>query len=164
MTRIEQALKDKGYELPEPAKPVGAYVPALRVGNYIYTSGQLPLINGELQATGLLGPDLDVNAGYDAARLCAMNALAAIRSMAGDLDNIDQIVKVTGFVASGQDFVDQPKVVNGASEFFGEFFGHRGQHARSAVGVAALPMNASVEIEVIATVRTDMTPEDEPKL
>ncbi|MYM19234.1 RidA family protein [Brevibacterium sp. 5221] len=156
MTRIEQALSQQGIELPETAAPVGAYVPALRVGEFIYTSGQLPFVDGQLVTIGLLGDEVDVEGGYDAARTAAMNALAAVRSLTGDLDLIEQIVKVTGFVASTPSFTDQPKVINGASEFFGEFFGKRGEHARSAVGVAALPMGSPVEIELIVKVRSDI--------
>lgn len=156
MTRIEQALSDQGIELPEVPTPLGAYVPAIRVDDYVYTSGQLPLVNGELVATGLVGGDVDADAAYAAARTSAINALAAIRKVVGDLDSIEQIVKVTGFVASAHGFYGQPAVINGASEFFGEFFNTRGEHARSAVGVASLPANAPVEVEVIAKVRSDL--------
>lgn len=153
MTRIETQISEIGLTLPEVAAPAGAYVPALEVGDLVYTSGQLPIVDGTLAVTGTLGAEVDVATGYDAARIAALNALAAIKSVIGDLDNIDQIVKMTGFVNSAPDFTDHPKVINGASEFLHEVFGQRGAHARSAVGVAALPMNTPVEIELIVKVR-----------
>lgn len=153
MTRIETQISEIGLTLPEVAAPAGAYVPALEVGELVYTSGQLPIVDGKLAVTGALGAEVDVATGYDAARIAALNALAAIKSVIGDLDNIEQIVKMTGFVNSAPDFTDHPKVINGASEFLHEVFGQRGAHARSAVGVAALPMNTPVEIELIVKVR-----------
>lgn len=153
MTRIETQISEIGLTLPEVAAPAGAYVPALEVGELVYTSGQLPIVDGTLAVTGTLGAEVDVATGYDAARIAALNALAAIKSVIGDLDNIEQIVKMTGFVNSAPDFTDHPKVINGASEFLHEVFGQRGAHARSAVGVAALPMNTPVEIELIVKVR-----------
>lgn len=153
MTRIETQISEIGLTLPEVAAPAGAYVPALEVGELVYTSGQLPIVDGKLAVTGTLGAEVDVATGYDAARIAALNALAAIKSVIGDLDNIEQIVKMTGFVNSAPDFTDHPKVINGASEFLHEVFGQRGAHARSAVGVAALPMNTPVEIELIVKVR-----------
>lgn len=153
MTRIETQISEIGLTLPEVAAPAGAYVPALEVGELVYTSGQLPIIDGKLAVTGTLGAEVDVATGYDAARIAALNALAAIKSVIDDLDNIEQIVKMTGFVNSAPDFTDHPKVINGASEFLHEVFGQRGAHARSAVGVAALPMNTPVEIELIVKVR-----------
>lgn len=153
MTRIETQISEIGLTLPEVAAPAGAYVPALEVGDLVYTSGQLPIVDGELVVTGTLGAEVDVAKGYDAARIAALNALAAIKSVIGDLDNIEQVVKMTGFVNSAPDFTDHPKVINGASEFLHEVFGQRGAHARSAVGVAALPMNTPVEIELIVKVR-----------
>ncbi|MCX0277775.1 RidA family protein [Nocardia zapadnayensis] len=153
MTRIETQISEIGLTLPEVAAPAGAYVPALEVGDLVYTSGQLPIVDGELAVTGTLGAEVDVAKGYDAARIAALNALAAIKSVIGDLDNIEQVVKMTGFVNSAPDFTDHPKVINGASEFLHEVFGQRGAHARSAVGVAALPMNTPVEIELIVKVR-----------
>lgn len=153
MTRIETQISEIGLTLPEVAAPAGAYVPALEVGELVYTSGQLPIVDGKLAVTGTLGAEVDVATGYDAARIAALNALAAIKSVIGDLDNIEQIVKMTGFVNSAPDFTDHPKVINGASEFLREVFGQRGAHTRSAVGVAALPMNTPVEIELIVKVR-----------
>ena len=153
MARIEQQLDKLGVELPEVAKPAGVYVPAVRSGDYVYTSGQLPFVNGELKVTGKLGGGVSIEDGYEAAKLAAVNGLAAVKSVIGDLDEVEQIVKVTGFVNSAADFADHPKVINGASEFLGEVFGVRGEHARSAVGVAALPMDTPVEVEMIVKVR-----------
>lgn len=153
MTRIETQLTELGHTLPEVAAPAGAYVPALQSDGYVYTSGQLPIVDGRLAVKGKLGAEVDIDTGYDAARIAALNALAAIKSVIGDLDNVDQVVKVTGFVNSTPDFTDQPKVINGASEFLHEVFGQRGAHARSAVGVAALPMDTPVEIELIVRTR-----------
>lgn len=153
MARIEQQLDKLGVELPEVAKPAGVYVPAVRSGDYVYTSGQLPFVDGELKVTGKLGGGVSIEDGYEAAKLAAVNELAAVKSVIGDLDEVEQVVKVTGFVNSAADFADHPKVINGASEFLGEVFGARGEHARSAVGVAALPMDTPVEVEMIVKVR-----------
>ncbi|MGJ7540266.1 RidA family protein [Brevibacterium luteolum] len=153
MARIEQQLDKLGVELPEVAKPAGVYVPAVRSGDYVYTSGQLPFVDGELKVTGKLGGGVSIEDGYEAAKLAAVNGLAAVKSVIGDLDEVEQIVKVTGFVNSAADFADHPKVINGASEVLGEVFGARGEHARSAVGVAALPMDTPVEVEMIVKVR-----------
>lgn len=153
MARIEQQLDKLGVELPEVAKPAGVYVPAVRSGDYVYTSGQLPFVDGELTVTGKLGGGVSIEDGYEAAKLAAVNGLAAVKSVIGDLDEVEQIVKVTGFVNSAADFADHPKVINGASVFLGEVFGARGEHARSAVGVAALPMDTPVEVEMIVKVR-----------
>ncbi|MGC5009514.1 RidA family protein [Streptosporangium sp. DT93] len=149
----EERLAELGLTLPEVVPPLAAYVPATRSGDHVYTSGQLPMVNGELKATGKVGAEVEAEAAHDLARICALNALAAIASAAGGLSNVVRIVKVTGFVASAPDFTGQPKVVNGASELFGEVFGDAGRHARSAVGVAVLPLDAPVEVEVIAEVR-----------
>ncbi|MFB9775419.1 RidA family protein [Brevibacterium otitidis] len=157
MARIEQQLEKLGVTLPEVAKPAGAYVPAVQSGEYVYTSGQLPFVDGEPQVTGRLGDGMSVEDGYEAAKIAAVNALAAIKSVIGDLDDVEQVVKVVGFVNSAADFTDHPKVINGASEFLGEVFGARGKHARSAVGVAALPMGTPVEVEMIVKVRSSET-------
>lgn len=139
-----------GITLPEPPSPVAIYVPAVRSGNYIYTSGQLPLRNGVLSATGKVGAEVSTSDAADAARQCALNALAAIRALVGDLSAVKRVVKVVGYVSSAPGFVDQPAVINGASRLLGEVFGEdAGEHARSAVGVAALPLDAPVEVEVI---------------
>ncbi|QKT09830.1 RidA family protein [Rhodococcus sp. W8901] len=145
-------LAELGIELPPVAAPVAAYVPAVRTGDHVYTSGQLPFVDGKLPLTGKLGADVSDADAKAAARTCALNALAAIDALVG-LDSIVRIVKVVGFVASAEGFTGQPGVINGASEFLGEVFGDAGIHARSAVGVAELPLGAPVEVELIAEVR-----------
>lgn len=142
-------LAELGITLPEVAAPVAAYVPAAVTGNTVRTSGQLPFVDGELIATGKLGADLDVEAGQEAARTCILNALAAAGDVVGGLDNITRIIHVTGFVASDPSFSAQPAVINGASTLLQDIFGDAGVHTRSAVGVAVLPLNAPVEIEII---------------
>jgi enamine deaminase RidA (YjgF/YER057c/UK114 family) len=148
---VAQRLADLGITLPAVPAPVAAYVPAVRSGVHVYTSGQLPFADGELLHTGLVGADVSVSDAVDCARQCALNALAAVAAQAGGLDNV-RIVKVVGFVASADGFTAQPQVINGASELIGDVLGDYGIHARSAVGVAALPLNAPVEVEVIAEV------------
>jgi enamine deaminase RidA (YjgF/YER057c/UK114 family) len=150
---IAARLESLGYELPEVPAPAGAYVPAVRSGSYVYTAGQVPLKGGELTHTGKVERDVTLEQAQEAARTCALNALAAIKAELGSLEGVVRIVKVTGFVASSEDFTGQPQVVNGASELLGEVFGDAGVHARSAVGVAELPLGAPVEVEVIAEVR-----------
>lgn len=150
---IEEKLKALGLTLPQTPKPVAAYIPAIQVDNMVYTSGQLPVIAGELKFKGKLGREITKEKGYEAAKICALNALSAIKSVIGDLDRIEQIVKVVGFVASAEGFTDQPAVINGASEFLKELFGEKGAHARSAVGMAELPLGASVELEMIVKVK-----------
>ena len=130
---------------PETPKPAAAYIPAKQTGNLVFTAGQLPTVNGELILKGLLGQDVEVEEANKAARICTLNALAAIKGVIGDLDRIKQIVRVVGYVASVPTFTQQPAVVNGASELLLEIFGENGKHARSAVGMAVLPLNASVE-------------------
>ena len=151
--RVEEKLAAMGIELKEPPKPVAAYVPAVRWGLLVFTAGQIPLVDGKLRYTGRVGAELTLEQGYDAAKLCAINCLAALKSVVGDLDNVKRVVKVTGFVASAPGFRDQPKVVNGASDLLGEAFGPAGAHARSAVGVAELPLGAPVEVEVVVAVK-----------
>lgn len=146
-------LKNLGITLPAVPKPVAAYVPAIKVGDFIYTSGQLPSVDGKLYATGKLGAEVDEETGYQAARISAINCLAAIKALIGDLDRVEQIVKVVGFVNSAAGFTGQPKVINGASELFAAVFGPAGEHARSAVGVAELPLNSPVEVEIIVKVK-----------
>ncbi|MGD8307138.1 MAG: RidA family protein [Ignavibacteria bacterium] len=150
---IEEKIEKLGYMLPETAKPLAAYIPALRTGNYIYTSGQVPIVKGELKYAGKVGQDISLEDGQKAAVICALNGLSAIKSVIGTLDNVEQIVKLTTFVNSANGFTDQPKVANGASEFLGEVFGEAGVHTRSAVGVSELPINAAVEIEMIVKVK-----------
>jgi enamine deaminase RidA (YjgF/YER057c/UK114 family) len=144
-------LGELGIELPGVAKPLASYVPAVRSGNLIYTSGQLPMQDGKLAATGKLGADVTPEAGNALARICALNALAAVDSLAG-IDAVTQVVKVVGFVASAPGFNGQPGVINGASDLLAEVFGDRGSHARSAVGVSELPLDAPVEVELVVEV------------
>jgi enamine deaminase RidA (YjgF/YER057c/UK114 family) len=148
----EDRLAKLGLSIPPIAKPVAVYVPAVRSGSYIYTSGQLPMVEGKLAATGKVGAEVDANAAKELAQICALNALAAIRAEVGELAAIKRVVKVVGFVASAPDFTGQPGVVNGASELLGEVFGDAGVHARSAVGVTSLPLDAPVEVELIVEV------------
>lgn len=156
---VEQRLAELGLTLPEVAAPVADYVPAIVSGNYVYTSGQLPFINGKLEATGKVSlgelgtsdePTVDPEDAKRYAALCAINALAAVKSVIGDLDRVTRIVKVVGFVASESTFTGQPGVINGASELLGQVFGEAGKHARSAVGVSVLPLDSPVEVELIA--------------
>jgi len=152
MATPEQRLADLGLAVPEVAKPVAAYVPALRTGNYVYTSGQLPMRSGELISTGKVGGDVTVEQAVECAQQCALNGFAAVKSIIGDLSRVVRVVKVVGFVASTPDFTGQPGVINGASELIGQVFGEAGQHARSAVGVAVLPLDAPVEVELVVEV------------
>ncbi|WP_283139748.1 RidA family protein [Rhizohabitans arisaemae] len=151
-TSPEKRVAELGLTLPEVAAPLAAYVPAVRTGSYVYTSGQLPTVDGKLLAAGKVGAEVDVEQAKELARTCALNALAAVKSVIGDLSSVVRVVKVVGFVASAPDFTGQPQVVNGASELLGAVFGDVGKHARSAVGVASLPIDAPVEIEVIVEV------------
>ncbi len=146
-----QRLAELGLTLPTVVKPLAAYVPAVRTGNLVYTAGQLPLAAGELAQTGKVGAEVSPEAAKAAARVCALNALAAIDALVG-IDTVTRVVKVVGFVASAPGFNGQPGVVNGASEFLGEVFGDAGAHARSAVGVSELPLDAPVEVELIVEV------------
>ncbi len=145
----EERLAELGMAVPEVAAPVAAYVPAVRSGDLVFTSGQLPLRDGALIATGKLGVDVNVDLGVECARQCALNALAAVRAEVGDLSQVVRVVKVVAFVASTPDFTGQPGIANGASELLGAVFGDAGRHARSAVGVPALPLDAPVEVEVV---------------
>jgi enamine deaminase RidA (YjgF/YER057c/UK114 family) len=148
MTLVEERIAELALTLPNAPKPVAAYIPAKQTGNLVFTAGQLPMVNGELISKGLLGQDVEIEEAHKAARICTLNALAAIKGVIGDLDRIKQIVRVVGYVASVPTFTQQPAVVNGASELLLEIFGENGKHARSAVGIAVLPLNASVEIEL----------------
>jgi enamine deaminase RidA (YjgF/YER057c/UK114 family) len=149
MSAIDDRLTELGIVIPEIVKPAGAYVPAVISGNLVFTAGQLPVVAGALAATGKVGAEISPEAGKDLARTCALNALAAVRSVIGSLDRVTRVVKVVGFVASDPSFSGQPGVVNGASELLGEIFGPTGIHARSAVGVSVLPLDAPVEVELI---------------
>nr|WP_227999349.1 RidA family protein [Nocardia australiensis] len=152
VTQWEKNLAQLGLTLPPVVAPVAAYIPAVRTGSLVYTSGQLPFVDGQLSAVGKVGAEVTVAAAKEAAQLCALNALAAVHDLVG-LDAVVRIVKVVGFVASAPGFGDQPVVINGASEFLGTVFGDAGVHARSAVGVSELPRNTPVEVELIAEVR-----------
>ncbi|BBA98253.1 hypothetical protein RVR_4378 [Actinacidiphila reveromycinica] len=145
---VASRLADLGLTLPEVVPPLAAYQPAVRSGAYVFTSGQLPMVAGKLPVTGKVGAEVSPEQAKELAATCALNALAAVRSVAGDLDRIARVVKVVGFVASAPDFTGQPAVVNGASELLGAVLGDRGVHARSAVGVAVLPLDAPVEVEI----------------
>lgn len=147
---IENKIKEiLGFDLPVAPKPLAAYVPATIAGNLVMTSGQLPLKEGKLIAEGKLGKDVDEATAIECAKICAVNCLSAVKSVIGDLDKIEQIQKLTVFVSSAEGFTAQPKIANGASEFLVQVFGDAGKHARSAVGVSELPINAPVEIEMI---------------
>jgi enamine deaminase RidA (YjgF/YER057c/UK114 family) len=152
MDTIEDRLAAEGVVLPAAAAPAANYVPFVRSGNLLLTAGQLPLREGKLAASGLLGRDLETAAGKDAARLCAINVLAQAKAALGDLEKIRKLMKITVFVASTPDFTEQHLVANGASDLFAAVLGERGRHARSAVGTAALPLNAAVEVEAIIEV------------
>jgi enamine deaminase RidA (YjgF/YER057c/UK114 family) len=152
MTSASERLAVLGLALPPVTPPLAAYIPAVRTGSYVYTSGQLPLVDGKLQATGKVGDEVTPAEAAVLARTCALNALAAAASVAGSLDAITRVVKVTCFVASAPGFSGQALVANGASEFLIEVLGDAGRHARSAVGVAVLPLDAPVEVELIAEV------------
>ena len=144
-------LRELGISLPAVVPPVAAYVPAARTGSLVYTAGQVPIVEGKLAATGKVGAEVNPERAKDLARVCGLNALAAVDALVG-IDAVIRVVKVVGFVASAPGFTGQPAVVNGASELFGEIFGEAGQHARSAVGVAELPLGAPVEVEIIVEV------------
>ncbi len=149
MSRLDDRLTELGLVVPESSKPVAAYIPAVVTGNLVYTSGQLPMVDGKLPATGKVGAGVTQEDAKALARNCVLNGLSAARSAIGSLDRITRVVKVVGFVASDPSFAGQSGVINGASELLGELFGEPGQHARSAVGVAALPLDAPVEVEFI---------------
>ena len=149
MSKIDDRLAELGLVLPEVAKPVAAYVPAVISGNLVFTSGQLPFVAGVLPATGKVGADVSAEVAKDLARSCALNGLAAAASAIGSLDRVTRVVKVLGFVSSDPAFTGQSGVINGASELLGEVFGEAGSHARSAVGVAVLPLDSPVEVELV---------------
>ena len=149
MSQLDAKLAELGIAIPAVAKPVAAYVPAVITGNLVYTSGQLPFVDGVLAATGKVGAEVDAETARSMARTCVLNGLAAAQTVIGSLDRITRVVKVVGFVASDPSFTGQPGVINGASELLGEIFGDAGVHARSAVGVAVLPLDAPVEVEFV---------------
>lgn len=150
---IEAKISELGYSLPEPAKPLAAYVPAVMVDKFVYTAGQLPMVKGELKFVGKVGKEVTEEDAQKAAEICLLNCLAAVKGAAGDIENIEKIIKLTVFVSSAPGFTGQPKVANGASELVVKIFGDAGKHARSAVGVSELPLNAPVEIEMIAKLK-----------
>lgn len=152
MSTPEERLAALGLTVPEVAKPVAAYIPAVRSGNHVFTSGQLPMRDGQLMNTGKVGGEVTQEEAVACAQQCALNALAAIRAEIGDLSAVKRVVKVVCFVASTPDFTGQPLVANGVSELLGEIFGDAGRHARSAVGVPVLPLDAPVEVELIVEV------------
>jgi enamine deaminase RidA (YjgF/YER057c/UK114 family) len=152
MSTPEERIRQLDLAIPNVPAPAGAYLPAVRSGAYVYTAGQLPLVSGRLVAIGKVGGDIDPEQAKGLARTCAINAIAALKAEIGELSRVKRIVKVLGFVASDPGFYGQPQVVNGASELLAEVFGDAGRHARSAVGVAVLPLNAPVEIELIAEI------------
>ena len=149
MSQLDARLAELGLTIPPVAKPVAAYVPAVITGSLVYTSGQLPFVDGALAATGKVGAEVDAETAKSMARACVLNGLAAAQTVIGSLDRITRVVKVVGFVASDPSFTGQPGVINGASELLGEIFGDAGVHARSAVGVAVLPLDAPVEVEFV---------------
>ena len=152
MSTPEERLAELGLSVPDVAAPVAAYVPAVRSGNHVFTSGQLPMRDGQLITTGKVGGDVTPEQAVQCARQCALNALAAVRAEVGDLSSVKRIVKVVAFVSSTPDFTGQPGVANGASELLGEVFQDAGRHARSAVGVPVLPLDAPVEVELVVEI------------
>ncbi|NVI90325.1 RidA family protein [Actinomadura sp. BRA 177] len=153
MSTPEERLQELGIELPDLVPPVASYVPTARTGSLVYTAGQIPLVKGELGATGKVGAEVSAEEAAKQARICALNCVAALKAEVGELSRVVRIVKVVGFVASAPDFTGQPQVVNGASDLLAEVFGDAGKHARSAVGVAVLPRDVPVEVELIAEVQ-----------
>ncbi|MHB1421519.1 MAG: RidA family protein [Bacillota bacterium] len=149
----EKRIEELGLKIPEAPKPVAAYIPAVRVDNLIFTSGQIPFVHGELLFRGKVGADLSEEEGYQAAKVCALNCLSVIKGLIGSLDRVDKIVKVTGYVNSAPGFNRQPLVINGASELLADIFGEAGQHARAAVGVCELPVDAAVEVDMVVRVK-----------
>ena len=152
MSTPEERMRELGIELPGVNPPVASYVPTARTGSLVYTAGQVPMVKGELGATGKVGAEISPEEAARQARICALNAIAALKAEVGELSRVVRIVKVVGFVASAPDFYGQPQVVNGASDLLAEVFGDAGKHARSAVGVAVLPHDVPVEVELIAEV------------
>ncbi len=152
MSTPEERLAELGLTVPDVATPVAAYIPAVRSGHHVFTSGQLPMRDGQLMLTGKVGGEVTKEEAVECARQCALNALAAVRAEVGDLSAVKRIVKGVVFVASTPDFTGQPLVANGVSELLGEVFGEAGRHARSAVGVAVLPLDSPVEVELVVEV------------
>ncbi len=153
MSKIEKKASEMGLSIPQAPSPVAAYVPGVLTGDVIYTAGQIPLVGGELKYKGKLGAEMSIEEGYEAAKACALNCLGVVKGLVGDLDKVEQIIKVVVFVNSAPGFNMQPKVANGASELFAELFGEKGAHARSAVGVNELPLDSTCEVELIVKVK-----------
>jgi enamine deaminase RidA (YjgF/YER057c/UK114 family) len=153
MSNIEDKIRDMGLRLPTIPKPVAAYVPAIKIGDLVFTAGQIPTVEGELVYKGCVGEDLSLDDGYAAARICCLNALSAVKGVIDSLDKIEKIVKLTVFVNSASDFTQQPAVANGASDLVVKIFGEAGKHARSAVGTNTLPLGAAVEVEMIVKIK-----------
>jgi len=151
--KIENKLKELGLSLPEVPKPVAEYIPAKKIGNLVFSSGQGPVKDGKFVYLGKVGGEISLIEGYDAAKICALNCLAAIKSVTGSLDNIEEIIKIKGYVNSSPDFYRQPEVVNGASELIVKIFGEKGKHTRSALGTSVLPGNIPVELEMIVSIK-----------
>jgi enamine deaminase RidA (YjgF/YER057c/UK114 family) len=151
---FEEKIKQLGITIPEAVKPLAAYIPAMQVGNLVMTSGQVPILAGTVKYQGKVGRELTEEEGKEAAKLCALNCLSAVKSVIGNLDKIKRVLKLTVFVSSAEGFSAQPKVANGASEFIVEIFGDAGKHVRSAVGVSELPLNSAVEIEMIVEIQS----------
>lgn len=149
---VEQTLADMGLSLPNVATPLASYVPALRSGNLVYVSGQVPVVDGAIRYAGSVGDEVSEDDAYDGARIACLNCLAAVKSVIGDLDKVSRVVKVTGYVNSALGYTNQPVVVNGASDLLGTLFGDAGKHTRVAVGVYELPLDATVEIEMIVEI------------
>lgn len=150
---FEEKIRELGFKIPEAPKPLAAYIPAIRVNDLVFTAGQLPMEDGQLKYKGKVGKDLTEDEGRKAAEICALNCLSVVKSVTGSLDNIERIVKLTVFVNNVDGFAAQPKVANGASELMVKIFGENGKHARSAVGVSGLPLDAPVEIEMVVKVK-----------
>jgi enamine deaminase RidA (YjgF/YER057c/UK114 family) len=146
---FEQKISELGLTLPSVAPPAGSYLPSITSGNLVFTAGQIPLVEGKLAATGKVGSEISLDRAQELARICLLNGLAAVKSELGDLQRVKRIVKIVGFVSSDPSFTQQPQVINAASDLLAEIFGEAGRHARSAVGVAVLPLDAPVEIELI---------------
>lgn len=147
--QFEQKISELGLTLPSVAPPAGSYLPSITSGNLVFTAGQIPLVEGKLAATGKVGSEISLDKAQELARICLLNGLAAVKSELGDLQRVKRIVKIVGFVSSDPSFTQQPQVINAASDLLAEIFGEAGRHARSAVGVSVLPLDAPVEIELI---------------
>jgi len=161
---IEEKITSLGLQLPEVAKPVASYIPAVQSGNLVFISGQIPFVHGKLLCRGKLGKEIDLEKGYECARIAVMNCIAALKSVIGDLDKVKRIVKITGYVNSAAGFEDQPKVLNGASDLVIEIFGEKGRHSRTAIGTNELPLAAPVEVDLIAEIQQQKEAEENEQI